>query len=375
MLLTRYNNEVWNLHKKGFLMKTIEYILLTTIPNFAFGQYESTFLPEFFFGRQPSARAEAMGKAYVSIDGDLSSVYFNPAGIASIKAWAIINSYTPPNYYLTKGHYNFYGLSFGIGKKLQIAISKYQFNYGKTPIININKIPYTENNTLTISSEIIKNLFVGLNTNYFVWEPGINKLNKSIYIDFGLIKKMKLSESESNQQAINLGASISNSNYGKTTNTSGGITSEYKLPVITKYGLSYNFSFNKPYIIDSLKFLTIMAQFEYQMLINSAYRDAVRVGGEITFCELLSLRVGYYKEKVYNYGLPDDNKSEIQSITYGLGVQIPLYLLTKMPFNINFDYTSLPQPNYSMNLKGLTNFNSYTLGLKIFIRKKNALIQ
>ncbi len=369
------NYKVFNLNSWRFNIRILIFVFLLTISNFAFSQYAPVVLPEFFFGRQPSARAEAMGKAYASIDGDLASVYFNPAGIASLKGLAIINSYTPPGFYLTEGYYTFNGVAFGIGKKLQVALSKYQFNWGKTLIINAKKTPYTENNTLTISSEIVKNLLVGLNANYFVWEPGVDKLSKSIYVDFGLIKNIKLSKSENHQQTIKVGASISNFNYGKTTATFSGITTEYKLPVITRYGVNYSLIFNKPYIIDSFKLLTIMAQSEYQMLLNSVYRSAVRVGGEVIVCELLSLRVGYYKEKVYNYGLPDYNKSEIQSITYGLGIQIPLYRLTKMPFNINFDYTSLPQPRYSKIPRGLGNFKSYTLRVNIFLRKKNYHLQ
>ncbi len=120
-----------------------------------------------------------------------------------------------------------------------------------------------------------------------------------------------------------------------------------------------------------MKTLTVLVQSEYQILLNSIYSSAVKFGGEVTLCELLSLRVGYYKEKTYNYGLPEYNNSEIQSITYGLGIQIPLYRLTKMPFNINFDYTSLPQANYSKDLRGLGNFKSYTLRVDIFLRKKN----
>jgi hypothetical protein len=85
-------------------------ILLLLLANYftSFAQYKSGFLPEFFFGRQPNARAEAMGKGYVSIDGGIGSIFFNPAGVTKIQNLEINTCYTPPNFYLTKGYYTYY---------------------------------------------------------------------------------------------------------------------------------------------------------------------------------------------------------------------------------------------------------------------------
>jgi len=177
----------------------------------SFGQYEAGSWPEFFFGRQPSARAEAMGKGYASIDGDLASIHFNPAGIATINKLELNTSYTPPGYYSTKGYYTFYGLGLRQSKYLQLALSQFHFDFGKTQILNANKTPFTERNTLTISSEPIKNLLVGINANYFVWQPGIDNLSTTVYFDFGLIKKFNLLHGNI-PQSLSLGSSISNLN-------------------------------------------------------------------------------------------------------------------------------------------------------------------
>jgi hypothetical protein len=45
-------------------------VIFLLIPIIYFGQYYGGFLPQFFFGRLPSARAEAMGKSYAFVDGD-----------------------------------------------------------------------------------------------------------------------------------------------------------------------------------------------------------------------------------------------------------------------------------------------------------------
>ncbi|MGE3824579.1 MAG: hypothetical protein AB7G44_10155 [Bacteroidia bacterium] len=156
-------------------------IFLLLLPFTSFGQYKYYFLKENFFGRQQNARAEAMGRSYTSIDGDLTTIYFNPAGAATIKGVETNGSYTPPPFYLTEGYYWYFSaglnlslrnmfkksgwtpLPTGPGPSIQIAVSKFRFDFGKTEIQNVNKKPYSERNTLTVSSEPIKNLLIGLN--------------------------------------------------------------------------------------------------------------------------------------------------------------------------------------------------------------------
>ena len=79
------------------------------------------------------------------------------------------------------------------------------------------------------------------------------------------------------------------------------------------------------------------------------------------------------KEKENDYGDPTDNKDEINNFTYGFGIQIPVYKLTKIPLNINFDYTSLPQVSYSNEpiqiMPKLNNFRTYSIKINWMIKK------
>ena len=221
------------------------------VSTLSFGQYEASSWPEFFFGRQPSARAEAMGKSYVANTGDLGSVYFNPAAIASIQKTELNTSYTPPGSYLTKGYYLFYGVGYKINKHIQIALSRFRFDFGKTQVINAVKRPYEEKNTLTISSEPIKNFQCGINLNYFVWQPGIDEAATTFFFDGGVLKKFSIPIKKANHQSINIGASISNFNYAKTQPTFNNINYPYKLPVITRYGACYELNHGRSFLIDS----------------------------------------------------------------------------------------------------------------------------
>ena len=345
---------------------TIHFLLI--VPTLSFGQYKYYFLKENFFDRQQCARAEAMGKSYTSVDGDLTTVYFNPAGVATIKGIEIDGSYTPPTYYLTEGYYRYFGVGYRINKYFQVAFSQFHFDYGKTNILGVNTTPYSERNTLTISSQPIKNLFLGLSTNYFIWQPGLDKPVTSIYLDFGAIKKFQFLQKETSGHSVNIGASISNFNYSKITFDFNGYKSINDLPVTTRFGANYQFALNRHLLIDTLQTFRLLIQGEYQKVLNSDYESAIRTGGEIMLLEILSIRAGYYKEIEYNYGFPSVNYGFISGLTYGIGLQFPLYKLTKVPLNINFDYTSLPQPLHSTVVNHWDNFTTYNLRLNWIFR-------
>lgn len=361
--------------QKDKMMKKLVIILILFLPTFSFGQYQYGFLQETFFGRQPSARAEAMGKSYSSLDGDLTTVFFNPAGAATIKGLEVNGSLASPYYNLDKAKYNFIGIGYKFKDYLIIGLSRNYFTLGeKIYNTNINgnnlgsySTPNNSNYCLTVSSQPVKNLFIGLNTNYFIWQP-IDKAATTLYFDFGVIKKLQFLQKETSEHSINIGANIENFNYAKVTLDFNGKKSVNNLPVITRFGANYQFVLNKHLLIDTLKTFELLLQGEYQNVLNSDYHSAIRTGGEIMILEILSVRAGYYEEKVYNFGFPSENNAKIKAFTYGLGLQFPFYKLTKIPLKINFDYTSLPQASYSKTFTSWGNFTSYNLRINWLLK-------
>jgi hypothetical protein len=182
------------------------------------------------------------------------------------------------------------------------------------------------------------------------------------------MKKFKISTRNKSQQIINLGASISNFNYATTKATNNGIIDTYHLPVITRYGASYELSYGNINLIDSVSLIKVLVQSEYQFLLNSEYRSGLKFGGEVMFLNLVSLRGGWYNEKVDDFGFPNANKDKIEAITYGAGLHIPIHSFTKLPFDIQFDYTSLPQVSYSNINTNWTNFTTYSTSLKFHFK-------
>jgi hypothetical protein len=116
-------------------------------------------------------------------------------------------------------------------------------------------------------------------------------------------------------------------------------------------------------LLDTVHIVKLLGQVEWQQLLNSAYRRAIRWGAEAQLYNLLSLRCGYYHETIYNFGFPDANNNKLASFTYGFGVQVPLYVLTNLPVNINIDYARLPQVSYSRVFTIWPKFTSYTVRL------------
>jgi hypothetical protein len=107
----------------------------------------------------------------------------------------------------------------------------------------------------------------------------------------------------------------------------------------------------------------MLFQSEFQMLLNSKYRSGIKLGMETTILNRFSIRAGWYNEKVDNFGFPAENKNQIKDFTYGLGLQMPLSSFTKIPINIQFDYTSLPQVSYSKTRTEWNNFRTFSLSI------------
>ena len=347
--------------------------ILATLVLFPFisqAQYQYGYLQESFFGRQPSARAEAMGKAYAAIDGDLATLFYNPAGTATLQGLELNTSFASPYYTLDNAKYNYLGVGYKASDYLTVGFSRNLFNMGQKVFrtdsfgipIGEQITPTNTTYSLNLSSEPIKSLLVGINTNYLIWKPN-DLTGRSLYFDFGVIKKFELLEKDKVSHSANLGSSITNLTFAKNKLDFYGKAIYSNLPVITRIGGNYQLTFNNKWLFDTLSTLKVLVQGDYQLLLNSDYHSGYHTGLEIQLLEMLALRFGYYAENQYDYGRPDANVKEIKDFTYGLGMQLPLNKLTRIPLNVSLDYTSLPQVSYIKTRNDFDNFNSVTMRL------------
>ncbi len=314
---------------------------------------------ELFFGRQPSSRAEAMGRGYVTINGDMDAYFYNPAGIANINFMDLKFTTSSPYYFIDKGKLYQFGVGYSLREYLTIGLNINHMTYGET-YYSMNEFgeitgefsPYLSNYTLTLATELTDEFLFGWNINYFN-ENYVDDPHGALFFDAGSIYKHKITLPNSSESELAIGASVRNFSFSKVKYDSG----KEELPVISRFGISYSFM---PEINNNT--IEVLCQAEYQYLFNYDYRDGLHLGLETKFIELLSLRCGYYYENIDDHD-HDDNEDQLSQFTYGLGIDIPVYKFTNYPIRLQIDFTSLPQVSYSNIWTDWDNFNSFTVKL------------
>jgi hypothetical protein len=333
------------------------------MPFLMMGQLEYGMIGEFLLGRQPSARAEAMGRAYASMDGDLSSVYFNPAGISTLHGLELDLSLASPYFYADEAKFYFASAGFKTSKYFTFAATFHQLSLGELTLIDETGNPYGQatprmsDYKLSLASEPLDQFYVGLSFNLLRLTPqSIGNSSDAGYFDLGFLKKFMLAEKDKTKHSIQVGASVINLNSESMEfegNSSGAFAQtgpfSEKIPVIARFGAQYKMVYS-PARPDSLQLLACIFNTEVEDLWDSKSNTALKGGLEVKILEVIALRAGYYTQSVYDYGFPEENYDRISDFTYGIGLEIPLQKLThhKIPMEICFDYTSLPHVKYSV---------------------------
>lgn len=342
-----------NMKKFGLLLILV-FLLFVALHADYRGAYH-----ELFFGRQPSSRAEAMGRGYVTIEGDMDTYYYNPAGIANINFMDVKFTTSSPYYGIDKGRYYQLGFGYKLRKYLTIGLNINHLSFGETSYIT-NEIgviireytPFLSNYTLALATPLSDALSFGCNINYF-YANYFDDPHSTLFFDVGTIYKQKLKSFFASESELSFGASVRNFTFSKVNYDSF----DEELPVISRIGISYSFIPNVDQII-----IEVLWQAEYQYLLNYNYRDGLHTGLEIEFFEMIALRCGYYYENIDDYGFPE-NEDQLSDITYGLGINIPVFKFTDFPINLQIDYTSLQQVSYTTHNYNWENFDSFTIKL------------
>ncbi len=350
-------------------MKRTSLILFIAVPLIAFSQSEFMYVHDIFFGRQPTARAEALGGSLTTLDGDLACSYYNPAASSSIHGLQVVGSLSSPYFLMDDARYDYLGAGFKVNRLLTIGLTRYHFSFGDFYLVDQDgnligeKVkPRDAIYTLNLSSEPIKNLFVGINLNYQDWDF-VQLKDQSLFADFGFIKKFVISKSMNKNQSMNVGAGITNFTFSKLKPELHDVTYEYKLPAIARFGVNYNYGTGSRAEPDSLEMFKIKVLADYNTVLNSAYLTSFRTGTELNFFEFALIRMGYYYQFINDQNKPEYNKDHLSQFTWGLGIQIPLYKLTEIPLQFTFDYTSLPQISYVKDPADYDNFTTWSAGI------------
>jgi len=326
-------------------------------------------LKELFFYHHPSARAEAMGRGYVAIDGDLFASFYNPAGLASARGILVAGSYLPsPLLLLERSSLSFIGGSFQIGDYGVVGLSRYHLSYGEMLLWNRKRqqaeelTPGVSMYALTMAMDL-ESFFVGVNLKLIHRRCGFDDNTNAGLADLGVLKSFLLQEGGKIQQVATVGASL----FDFTYSSIGPSGNKDELPVIFRLGGSYRISLLRDFVLENLETFGALCHIEYQKLLNSKYEKGIKMGGEFTFLELLTVRYGYYRQKIDDLGYPEINKNLLSENTYGFGVRIPLRQLSgsEIPLDLRFDMVNLPQPSYVKTRTTEGRFSQYTLSIDL----------
>ena len=243
-------------------------------------------------------RANALGGAYVSIASDLTSLYWNPSGLADIKSISTNFSYT--QWFAGFGH-SFGAISLPLGENFVSALSITSFNSDKMMMTTVER--QNDAGQFSVNDVAVAGTVSGYLTDQFSFGITFKYLNSSISnlsssgigFDVGTMYNTGI-------QGIKLGFAILN--LGTQQKYSGqDLQSTKKLfeqlraaPLDVQY-LSTNY--NIPLIFRAGATTDIINEEDNRLLVaadfitTSDIPEQLALGAEYTWNNLLSLRGGY----------------------------------------------------------------------------------
>jgi len=282
-------------------------------------------------------RANAMGGAFTSIANDASSLYWNPAGAASLNKFEAMFSYT--SLYKDLGiNLNYVALVLPAGEIGNFGVSVTALNYGE---MDVTTELYPEGTGekfsassyafgLSYARNITESFIAGITVKY-ITETIFNSSANGVAFDIGTIFTTPFLGIKFSSIITNYGSKMQmsgedlllrydadESRKGNNETVDGYYkTDKFELPLRLQIGLSKDFQFLK----DQRFTISVDAAHPND---NSEY---LNIGGELSFLDdLVSLRGGYKGL------LLDDNQ---EGLTLGVGLN---YVLGVFAIGVDYSY-------------------------------------
>jgi hypothetical protein len=346
--------------------------LMTSGLSFSQSNEYRGFMEELYVARQPSPRAEAMGRGLAADNQNNFASYYNPALTSNGEGLKINTSFSKRYYHADKAYWNYFGATYKLKNVGSFGISNYHYNYGYDLAITTPANPKGDGNTyqiyydmtsLNFSREIVKDFSAGINITAINHhnETTLITADKNIAytIDLGVLKKFTLpSFSDANlSHSVNIGSSLYNITGAKFVFTSdpfgtGPSSGDVNLPVIFRGAVGYNLNMKGKVFGRSSNMFSVITNFEYEKILNTAKYDTYKAGAEFNFHDLISLRAGYFS-RVANltHTVYSGNIGTYSQFTYGAGIKIPVDLIFNIssPVSLSVDYVNLKIPYRDVN--------------------------
>lgn len=281
------------------------------------------------------ARATGMGGTFVAVANDVSTVFWNPAGLSWIQRNELNISYSE---WLVNTKHNWIAFGLKLGEFDAIALSFNQLDFGSEEITTPDEPNGTGQYwsaddlaiTLTYAHNLTDRLSVGGNFKY-ISQNIYNESATAFALDVGLLFHTDIA-------GLNIGMNISNfgtemkldgkdllqpidtdpSHTGNNANIAGSLsTDSWPLPLVFSVGLSW----------DMYKSEMWQITLATDANIPNNQTSYLNTGGEIVWNDIISIRGGYY-------ALGKD--ASVTGITAGFGIK---YDFGSFLGKVNYSYT------------------------------------
>lgn len=357
-------------------MKNKIIVLLLAWSPFVFAQNYANTAEWMFFGRQPSAKTEAMGRILTLNYEPNFLTQSNPAALTFSEGAKIFYSQSSRLYMVDDASYYFAGVSYNTKNIGAFAFNIQLIDWGKfsktspySPTVIGTFRPTDKIYTFTYSNELKDWFSYGISANLFAQNYDGENTYSNTFFEIGILKEFKLFENSEIKDNLLIGTQMKNIfnqgvDYDGTSYVSVGyddVSYVGYFPSIFRVGISNVVEYTNKGIYQKSHLIGFTSGFEYQDLFNSKYRTAYKLGGELSLLDIVYLRIGYYYETLE--GASGNSKKSLEEFTYGFGFNFNLvhYLNNQFPMSIKLDYINLPQPSYVTNIDDWDNFNTFSL--------------
>jgi hypothetical protein len=327
-------------------------------------------------------RTVALGESFAGMRGDLSAMFYNPAGLAGMEGIHATYSYRSMDWisYLKDFHYS----SMQVALQTPFAVFGAFYNRqsygdltitgpaGPGPIGTLS--PYDHTLGVTGAITVLPGCDVGATVKgfqYVDFPVGIEggtmlaegTSSWSVMVDLGALYTLSLTTGSFHHE-IGIGGSLQN--FGSNVVIEQGSSSVSDQPArFVRVGLSYSVAVD-PLTEGGLTPCRLTATGEYRNILNSRYfsngeRDYYGWGVELWGFEVLALRAGWYLSNIdWIYG----NAGEA-TFRYGVGAYLPMHRLgLSIPLAIRGDYAVIKlreEYGWLGNMK--SSLNAFTVGI------------
>ena len=298
-----------------------------------------------------SARAIAMGSAFVAVTDDPSSLYWNPAGISKVKGVGFVVDHTR---WIADINYNFMAIAVNLGDFGTIGAS---FTISDIDEMNVTTVeqPNGTGETFSVSDasfsvawaiQLTDKFAIGFNPKFVyqnIWKMSASALAIDLGVQYvtpfdEMVLAMSISNFGTRMQMEGSSALVLYDPDPGSSGNNGNIpanlqTDNWDLPLNFRVGLAY-----QPLKIDKNIFTVAL-----DAMHSSDNYESINVGGEYTFNDVFSLRGGYK-----SLLLKDSEES------FSLGVGLKQYLMGNIAILFDYAYQDFGR---------LTEIQKFTLGI------------